>query len=221
MTTYPLGSTREGSVPRTISMAGAIAVHVGAIVLLAVPMMRPTTLAAIAEPIQIIWHTPEPEPMAVPLPPEPQPLPKPRRPTPAVATPVETPPITVTEPTTVAAAVTAPPTDIAPVVDVPAATVEGSRRGADVSLAYIDARAPRYPRDSIREHEEGVVLLRVFVDRVGRPTSVELVRSSGHARLDRAARESVREWRFRPVQVDGLAVPASGLVPVAFNLAKG
>ena len=219
MTTYPLGSTREGSVPRTISMAGAIAVHVGAIVLLAVPMMRPTTLAAIAEPIQIIWHTPEPEPMAVPLPPEPQPLPKPRRPTPAVATPVETPPITVTEPTTVAVAT--PATDIAPAVDAPVAVVEGATRGADVSLAYSYTRAPHYPRESIREHEEGVVLLRVFVDRDGRPTSVELVRSSGHARLDRAARESVREWRFRPVQVDGLAVPASGLVPVAFNLAKG
>ena len=219
MTTHPLDAAREWSVPRTVSMTGAIAVHACAIVLLAMPMMRPTTLAALAEPIQIVWHAPEPEPVAVPLPPEPQPLPRPRRPTPAVAAAIETPPTPMSEPAPVGEP--APIADATTIADAPPTAVEGTTRGADVRLAYIETRTPRYPRDSLRDREEGTVLLRVVVDREGRPTSVELVRSSGHARLDRAARESVREWRFRPVQVDGVAVPASGLVPVAFNLARG
>jgi periplasmic protein TonB len=219
MTTFRIHRSSEWSLPRTVSLTGAIAVHACAIVLLAMPMMRPGTIAAIAEPIQVIWHSPEPVPVAVPVPPEPQLLPRPKRPAPVVAAPIETPPTPMSVPTPVGEP--APIADETAIVDAPPTAVEGATRGADVRLGYIDTRAPRYPRESIRDREEGTVLLRVFVDRDGRPTTVELVRSSGHARLDRAASDSVRGWRFRPVQVDGVAVPASGLVPVAFNLARG
>jgi hypothetical protein len=63
MTTFRIHRSSEWSLPRTVSLTGAIAVHACAIVLLAMPMMRPGTIAAIAEPIQVIWYVPEPVPI--------------------------------------------------------------------------------------------------------------------------------------------------------------
>ncbi len=219
MTTYRLEASNDWSLPRTLSLAGAFAVHAGALVLLAMPMMRPGLPAAAVEAVQIVWHEPEPEPVAIPLPPEPKPLPVPRRPitrTPAVVAAPESPmstPAPLIEPLPL-------PADPA-AIDGPPAIDSTPAGGADISLAYASRTQLAYPKASMRNHEQGTVLLRVHVDREGRPTAIDLVRSSGHDRLDRAARESVRGWRFRPVQRNGVAVPASGLVPVAFSLERG
>ena len=219
MTTYRLDASNDWSLPRTLSLAGAFAVHAGALVLLAMPMMRPVLPATAVEAVQIIWHEPEHEPVAIPLPPEPKPLPVPRRPAahaPVVVAAPESPvstPIPAIDPSPLPAdpvAIEGPPADDA-----------APARGADVSLAYASRTQLAYPKASMRNHEQGTVLLRVHVDREGRPIAIDLVRSSGHDRLDRAARESVRGWRFRPVQRNGVAVPASGLVPVAFSLERG
>ncbi|MBN8483102.1 MAG: hypothetical protein J0L88_16060, partial [Xanthomonadales bacterium] len=75
MTTYRLDASNDWSLPRMLSMAGAVGAHVGALALLAMPMMRPEFAARAAEAVQIVWH--EPEPVAIPLPPEPKPLPVP------------------------------------------------------------------------------------------------------------------------------------------------
>lgn len=89
-------------------------------------------------------------------------------------------------------------------------------------LAYADAPAPRYPADALRRGWEGTVWLRVRVDEAGRPVEVEIERSSGHASLDRAARQQVRDrWRFQPAVRDGRPVPAWGRVPIRFSLGAG
>jgi protein TonB len=49
---------------------------------------------------------------------------------------------------------------------------------------------------------------------------IEIVRSSGHASLDAAAREAVRAAHFKPVLANGKAVSAWGLVPIEFRLDK-
>lgn len=219
MTTYRLDASNEWNLPRMLSMAGAFGVHVGALALLAMPMMRPDLAARAAEAVQIVWHEPEPEPVVVPLPPEPKPLPLPRRPMPRAAVVVEAPQSPMSTPAPVAEPSPLPASPV--VIEAPPAVDGAQARGADVSLAYASRTPLDYPKASMRNHEEGTVLLRVHVDREGRPVAIDLVRSSGHDRLDRAARESVRAWRFRPVQRNGIAVPASGLVPVAFSLERG
>jgi protein TonB len=90
--------------------------------------------------------------------------------------------------------------------------------GATQTLAYATPLQPRYPPASARAREQGTVMLRVLVDATGIPQRVEIARSSGHARLDAAARESVMRARFRPVMRDGEAASAWGLVPIAFRL---
>ncbi len=218
MTACHATTSNDWSLPRTVSLAGAVSVHVFAMRLLAMPAMRPTTVAAIAETVQVIWHEPEPEPVAQPLPPEPKPLPVPKRPATPAPVVIETP---LTE-----MSIPAPVVEPAPLVDAvgieaPVAVDAEPGRGVDVNLDYASRTALAYPKASARNHEQGTVLLRVHVDAEGRPVKIEIVRSSGHDRLDRAARDGVREWRFRPVQRNGIAVPASGLVPVAFSMAQG
>jgi protein TonB len=73
----------------------------------------------------------------------------------------------------------------------------------------------------VRAREQGIVTLRVLVDASGLPQRVEIARSSGHARLDAAAKESIEHARFRPVVQNGIAIPAWGIVPIAFRLDRG
>lgn len=72
---------------------------------------------------------------------------------------------------------------------------------------------PEYPRRAIRLAIEGRVLIEVAVDAQGKVTGCKVVRSSGHAILDRAALKAVRSWRF-------LNGPGVVCVPVSFVLRR-
>ncbi len=198
-------------------LSGTFSIHLGAILLLAIPLAVPVpSVPAPVETVVSITEIP-PELPVLPIPDEPQPA----RITPRRA-PVSRPvtPVTVSPTAESAIPVAVPPmttaTDIAPASDL---VMEGPAHGsANVTLAYESMTEPRYPPDAKRRGEQGVVLLRVRVGSNGMPQQVDVARSSGSFRLDRAAREAVLRWRFRPVQVDGRAIPAEGLVPIAFHL---
>jgi protein TonB len=89
----------------------------------------------------------------------------------------------------------------------------------ETTLAYVEAPAPMYPMQARLMRMQGRVVLRVLVDTQGRPQQVLVQSSSGHALLDRTAREQVlNHWRFRPAEANGRRVRAWALVPVDFNL---
>jgi protein TonB len=83
---------------------------------------------------------------------------------------------------------------------------------------YLRNPAPAYPAMSRRLGEEGRVVLRVFVDIDGRPEQVELKNSSGFPRLDQAAEDAVRRWKFVPAKRGEEAVATWVAVPIVFNL---
>ena len=78
--------------------------------------------------------------------------------------------------------------------------------------------APRYPYLSRSREEEGKVILRVHVNKQGQASRIETIQSSGHSRLDKAARKAVKNWTFMPALEDGN--PAAGVVqvPILFVL---
>ena len=78
--------------------------------------------------------------------------------------------------------------------------------------------APRYPYLSRSREEEGRVILQVYVNKKGRASRIETIQSSGHSRLDKAARNAVNNWTFIPALEDGN--PAAGIVqvPISFVL---
>ena len=85
------------------------------------------------------------------------------------------------------------------------------------TVEYVRAPPPVYPRESQRKREHGTVVLRVLVDSLGRPAQIQIEHSSGHERLDTAARDAVAKFLFRPYEVNGVATPAQVLVPIGFE----
>lgn len=89
---------------------------------------------------------------------------------------------------------------------------------SNMGASYLNNPAPAYPELSRRTGEQGQVLLRVLVDINGKPSVVELRASSGSGRLDRAALDAVRHWKFVPATQGGEMIAAWVTVPVVFNL---
>ncbi len=86
------------------------------------------------------------------------------------------------------------------------------------SANYLDNPAPAYPSASRRLREQGRVLLLVDVAADGLPRQVNLATSSGSRRLDEAALDAVRRWRFVPARKGTNPVAAQVLVPIIFGL---
>jgi periplasmic protein TonB len=73
--------------------------------------------------------------------------------------------------------------------------------------AVIDARKacdePEYPAQSRRLEETGSEVLHFLVDVDGRVIDSKIVTSSGHPRLDDAARDALSRCKFKPGTIDG------------------
>jgi len=89
---------------------------------------------------------------------------------------------------------------------------------ARFDAAYLRNPAPAYPAVSRRRGEQGEVVLRVKVLRNGRAETIEVAKSSGHPRLDRAAAQAVRDWRFEAARRGDETIDSWIRVPVVFRL---
>jgi protein TonB len=113
-----------------------------------------------------------------------------------------------------------PPTPVAPVVVAnptpapPAEPLVEARFDAD----YLSNPRPPYPSASRRLGEAGTVYLRVHVSSEGLAHKVELKSSSGFARLDQSALETVAQWRFVPAKRGSTTVTSWVVVPIVFSL---
>ncbi|MDC7708120.1 energy transducer TonB [Vogesella indigofera] len=94
----------------------------------------------------------------------------------------------------------------------------GEKTGESRAVRVRFSPKPPYPALSRELGEEGVVLLRISVGVGGEFEQVQLLRSSGFVRLDRAARDGVRSWRFDAAWQAGQPVADSIDIPVRFRL---
>jgi protein TonB len=146
---------------------------------------------------------------------EPEPIPQPEKLVPDVQVPVEIPlpPIEVeSDP------IELPPVDVVTDAEPTSSAIN------EPSPLQIDPRKgltkPDYPAISIRQNEQGRVLLLIYVMPDGKVGDVKVSRSSGHPRLDASAMREAREsWRFLPAKDNsGQAIAAWGTFEVAFQL---
>ncbi len=215
--TAHLQSGRDWEWRRVGAWSGSFAAHLMALALLAAPWaVSRVNPVEVPKPTVVMLRDPPPPALPVPPPPiPPPPQAHPRKPsTPqrvVEATPMPT-PATLTTAPAIAAQPAAQPSDA--LTQSPPAAAPGIAQ----KLAYDGALRPRYPTASVRAREQGTVVLRVLVGSDGSVQAVEIERSSGHGRLDAAARETVLQGRFRPVMQDGKAIAAWGLVPIEFRL---
>ncbi|WP_068089997.1 energy transducer TonB [Novosphingobium rosa] len=151
------------------------------------PEVEKVELPTTPTPVQQPVVTPEPMPAPVALSPAPAPAPV-----------VQAPP--------------APPA--APAAPPPKAV--GPAEGGDLSAKMLSFTAPSYPLESRRNKEEGTVALSLLLGTDGRVAEISIASSSGFARLDKAALEAVRKWRWSPVMRGGEAVQVRGTVKIPF-----
>jgi protein TonB len=161
-----------------------------------------------------------PPPVAVPPQPAPvSPPPVAVAPAPAPATAASVPTPQALAPTLDAAPRPAAPSGAAPPV---AAAAPAARPAAVVPPSfdadYLHNPTPRYPPAAARLRETGRVLLSVSVSAAGLPERVEIAATSGSPRLDQAALETVKRWRFVPARQGDKPVAASVTVPLVFRL---
>ena len=113
--------------------------------------------------------------------------------------------------------VPAPPAPV-PVAPIAAAPAPEPLVQARFDAAYLKNPAPGYPSISRRLGEQGTTQMRVCLDAQGSPQSVDVSRSSGFERLDTAAVQAVRKWRFEPARRGSTPVADCVVVPVNFRL---
>ena len=171
---------------------------------------------------------PPPQPPARPAPapaprkaPAPRPAPRPPAPMPvAIPDPAPAPaaPQGTTEPQAPAPPIAAPVAPPAP--PVPAAPPVLAAAPFDLPMVDADYAANedafRPPAISRRLGEYGTVVLRVTVGINGFATRVELARSSGYERLDKAALAGARKLKFRPATRNGVPVEWTYDFPVRY-----
>ena len=83
---------------------------------------------------------------------------------------------------------------------------------------YLKNPAPLYPRLARQRGWEGIVLLKVFVQKDGLPIEVKIEKSSGHTILDQSAVRTIKEWKFLPARVSNMAFSSWVQIPVRFLL---
>lgn len=88
------------------------------------------------------------------------------------------------------------------------------------TVEYVREPIPRYPPQSRRLREQGLVVLRVVIDEKGQACDIEVESSSGHSRLDHAAKEAVAAAAFRPYVEDGEPRRALVIIPIEFSLSS-
>lgn len=86
--------------------------------------------------------------------------------------------------------------------------------------SHLDNPPPAYPTLSRRFNEEGRVLLDVYILPDGRVGAIKLNQSSGFRRLDAAALEAVRRWRYVPARRGDEAIPFWYVQPISFSLGR-
>ncbi len=207
---------RQG--PNWTAIGTILAVHAAllfALVSLDVIDIMPPKPAPLVVDLVNLAPPPPPPPAAAPDPEVAQVKP----PEPVVVAPPPVVQLAAPPPPAIATVAAPPPPQAAIVAPAPARPAFGATPvSVDLSANLLIAKPPRYPTECRRKREEGIVLLRLLLGTDGAVSDIAVARSSGFERLDKAALEAVRRWRWSPTMQAGQAVQVRGVVEIPFQL---
>jgi periplasmic protein TonB len=125
-----------------------------------------------------------------------------------------TPDTTPTKPTESSQTATvAPPTSGSSMSGTPIQTDIGK-----LVVVYQPDADPYYPSFSKRAGEQGEVVVRLIINESGEVEDTRLLQSSSYPRLDRAAIEIGKRYRFKPYLINGSPAKISTNLLIKFNL---
>lgn len=205
---------------RSINLPAIVAILlIHAVAITAIMQLRQHIIARKEASLTVVNLAPPPPPPASKEPPPPSqpeivaPPPLVRVPQPPIQQVVTT-PVPSPLPTPLIAAPTPIAASAPAAVSAPPSTVQSS----DLSTRMLSGKPPRYPIESRRKREQGTVLLSLTLGLDGKVSVITIAKSSGFARLDSAARDAVRNWRWAPTVREGQTVMVRGLVEIPFQL---
>lgn len=101
-----------------------------------------------------------------------------------------------------------------------AAPAGGGSRSGIAKPGILSKVDPVYPEAARKAGLEGTALLRIQISASGRPSDIEIARSTGHAALDQAAVTAVAKWRFVPAKdrTSGHTIACTTTLPISFRL---
>lgn len=219
-------ATQPGHVQNGVALFAVVLVHVAVIAAFVMspsePKVLPTTEPAImgvlvSSEAETVRELPKPvPPQPKQAPPAPAPLPPVKNAPPSekaiTAPPQEPAPVVPAPP------VPAPPSPapVAAAAPAPAAPVAVTPPRSDAS--HLNNPAPVYPAMSRRLLEQGKVVLDVYILPTGLVGEVRLKTSSGFKRLDEAALQAVKKWKYVPARRGDEAIPYWYVQPLSFSL---
>ncbi|MCE2745483.1 MAG: TonB family protein [Burkholderiales bacterium] len=229
-------SNNSQPIANALTFAGVVLLHVLGLVWAAQqlgvsePITTPPSVVGILVPPQAEPAPPPPKPMAPPPKAEPKPVVKPepkptaeptRKPTPRPLDKPEPVREVAPEPAPQSTPVaTAPPSPPSPPVQqaAPAPEAPAPVTPPRTDAAHLNNPAPQYPALSRRLGEQGRVMLDVYILTDGSVGEIKLNRSSGFPRLDNAALQAVKTWKYVPAKRGDKPIPFWYVQPVSFVL---
>jgi len=104
---------------------------------------------------------------------------------------------------------------------IPAASPQRIRVGGNVQSAKLVRQTkPAYPDDVAQLGISGTVMLRAVISTTGEPLNVEVINTTIHPGLAKAALDAVRQWRYQPTLLNGQPVEVATTIDVNFELSK-
>lgn len=89
--------------------------------------------------------------------------------------------------------------------------------GGDVKPAVLISQvAPTYPAFARSQHVSGEVVIDALIDATGNVTTMKVI--SGPTLLHQAAKDALRQWKYKPASLDGNPVPMHLTVKLQFRM---
>ena len=78
---------------------------------------------------------------------------------------------------------------------------KGSLKGIGLEkISCISSCRPKYPKEALRRGFQGLLILKLFIDRSGDVINVKVIKSTGYKILDKAGIESAKNSKYLPLQ---------------------
>ncbi|PQJ26536.1 hypothetical protein BSZ31_09025 [Limnobacter sp. SAORIC-690] len=222
----PLSNNTQ-TISNAVTFAGVVLLHLLGLVWAAQqlsvsePVITPPSVVGVLVAPEPEPAPPPPKPVPPPPKPEPKPVPTPKpvaKPTPK-PTPKPEPVREVAQEPVQQAAPTPPAPPSAPVQQAtPAPEAPAPVTPPRTDAAHLNNPAPQYPALSRRLGEQGRVMLDVYILPDGSVGEIKLNRSSGFPRLDNAALQAVKTWKYVPAKRGDKPIPFWYVQPVSFVL---
>ncbi len=87
---------------------------------------------------------------------------------------------------------------------------------ASIAARLISSTKPVYPTLARQARIQGTVRLEAIIGKTGSIEKLSVV--SGHSLLRQAAIDAVKQWRYQPIQLNGMPVEVITTVDINFRL---